>query len=331
MTVTVTPTRTRRLSACKPTGHLQLGNLFGMIRPLVAGQDDSETVTMLADLHAFTVEHDPAAVRGLTLEQAAVLLAAGVDPQRTTLYVQSHLAEHTQLHYLLECATGYGEAQRMVAFKEKAARAEHVRLSLLTYPVLMAADILLHDTEEVPVGDDQLQHVELARTIANRFNGRYGQVFTVPRAVPAPVAARVMDLADPTSKMGKTNVVGAGVISILDDPGTVRRKIMRAVTDGLDAVRHDRERQPGVTNLLEIYRACTGSPGEFGSYGQLKRETADAVVAVLAPLQERYEALRRRPETVERVLREGAERARPRAAATLRRAGEAIGLVGSAC
>ncbi|BCJ70524.1 tryptophan--tRNA ligase 1 [Catellatospora sp. IY07-71] len=326
MTITPTRTRARRLSGCKPTGHLQLGNLFGMIRPLVAEQDDSETVTMIADLHSFTVEHDPAAVRGLTLEQAAVLLAAGVDPERTVLYVQSHLAEHAQLHYLLECATGYGEAQRMVAFKEKAARAEQVRLSLLTYPVLMAADILLHDTEEVPVGDDQMQHVELARAVANRFNGRYGPTFTVPRAVPAPVAARVMDLAEPTAKMGKTNVVSTGVISILDEPGTVRRKIMRAVTDSVNVVRHDREHQPGVTNLLEIYRACTGQAGRFDSYGQLKRETAEAVVDVLAPLQERYEALRRRPETVERVLREGAERARPRAAATLRRAGEAIGL-----
>ncbi|GIF95733.1 tryptophan--tRNA ligase [Catellatospora citrea] len=327
MTIAPTRARARRLSACKPTGRLQLGNLFGMILPLVAGQDDSETVTMLADLHSLTVEHDPAAVRGRTLEQAAVLLAAGVDPQRCTLYVQSHLPEHTQLHYLLECATGYGEAQRMVAFKEKAGRGEQVRLSLLTYPVLMAADILLHDTEQVPVGDDQLQHVELARTVANRFNGRYGPVFTVPAAVPAPVAARVMDLADPTAKMGKTNVVSAGVIGILDEPDVVRRKVMRAVTDGGSTVRHDRERQPGVTNLLEIYQACTGSTGHFSSYGQLKRETAEAVVAVLTPIQERYEALRRRPETVEAALAEGARRARPRAAATLRRAGEAIGLV----
>ncbi|WP_144119408.1 tryptophan--tRNA ligase [Catellatospora sichuanensis] len=329
MTIAPTRVRARRLSGCKPTGHLQLGNLFGMILPLVAGQDDSETITMLADLHSLTVEHDPAAVRALTLEQAAVLLAAGVDPQRCTLYVQSHLPEHTQLHYLLECATGYGEAQRMVAFKEKAARAEHVRLSLLTYPVLMAADILLHDTEQVPVGDDQMQHVELARAVANRFNGRYGPTFTVPVAVPAPVAARVMDLAEPTAKMGKTNVVSAGVISILDEPDVVRRKVMRAVTDSGSTVRHDREKQPGVTNLLEIYQACTGSAGHFDSYGRLKRETAEAVVAVLTPIQERYETLRRRPETVEAVLREGAQRARPRAAATLRRAGEAIGLVSS--
>jgi tryptophanyl-tRNA synthetase len=328
-TTTLTPTRTRRLSACKPTGRLQLGNLLGMIQPLVAGQDDHETITMIADLHSFTVEHEPGSVRSLTLEQAAVLLAAGFDPDRGVLYVQSHLAEHTQLHYLLECATGYGEAQRMVAFKEKAARAEQVRLSLLTYPVLMAADILLHDTEQVPVGDDQMQHVELARAIAHRFNGRYGTTFTVPQAVPAPVAARVMDLADPSTKMGKTNVVSAGVIGLLDDPGTVRRKIMRAVTDSGDTVRHDRQAQPGVTNLLEIYRACTGSTGRFGSYGQLKKETAEAVVAVLTPIQERYEALRRRPETVERVLRQGADRARPRAAATLRRAGEAIGLIRS--
>lgn len=195
--MTTTLLRSRSLTAFKPTGRLQLGNLLAAIQPLVAAQEHSDCVVMIVDLHALTVEHDPRRVRELTLEQAAVLIAAGVDPTRTTLYVQSHLPEHAQLHYLLECTTGYGEARRMIQFREKSTGPDPVRLSLLTYPVLMAADILLHDTDEVPVGDDQSQHLELARDVAYRFNTRYGQTFTVPRAVTPTVASRIMDLADP--------------------------------------------------------------------------------------------------------------------------------------
>ncbi len=326
MTGTTTLTRTRRLTGLKPTGHLQLGNLLAAVRPLVGAQHKHDSVVMIVDLHALTVEHDPRRVRELTLEQAAVMLAAGLDPQRTTLYVQSHLPEHAQLHYLLECTTGYGEARRMIQFREKSAGPDPVRLSLLTYPVLMAADILLHDTDEVPVGDDQSQHLELARDVAYRFNARYGQAFTVPKAVNPDFAARIMDLSDPAVKMGKSNQVTAGVIGVLDPPDMVRRKVMRAVTDNRAVVRHDRERQPGVTNLLDILAACTGDGSfQLGTYGALKEAVADAVIAVLEPIQKRYAQLA--PAEVEEVLRAGAQQARPRAAATLRRASEAIGLV----
>jgi len=323
-TTTATLQRSRTLTGLKPTGRLQLGNLLGAIRPMVQAQESSESIVMIVDLHALTVEHDPQRVRELTLEQAGVLLACGVDPARTTIYVQSHLSEHAQLHYLLECTTGFGEARRMIQFREGMSGPDPVRLSLLTYPVLMAADILLHDTDEVPVGEDQSQHLELARDVAYRFNTRYGKTFTVPRGVLPSFAARIMDLSDPKVKMGKSNKVTSGVIGLLDPPDMVRRKVMRAVTDTGGVVRHDRERQPGVTNLLEIYHAL-GAATEFSSYGHLKEAVADAVIAVLEPIQRRFAALD--SGEVAAVLREGAQKARPRAAATLRRAQEAIGLV----
>ncbi|WP_213454065.1 tryptophan--tRNA ligase [Rhizomonospora bruguierae] len=330
--MSTTLTRTRRLTGFKPTGHFTLGNLLGAIRPIVAPQYGSECVAFLADLHAMTKEHDPAALRALTLEQATVLLAAGVDPDRTLLYVQSQLPQHTELHYLLECATGYGEAQRMIQFKEESTRQAQVRLSLLTYPVLMAADVLLHDTDEVPVGDDQTQHMELTRGIATRFNHRYGPTFTVPRVVNPEVAARVMDLSDPRAKMGKSTGSVAGTLFVLDPPAAVRRKVSRAVTDGESRVRHDPERKPGVSNLLEILAACTDRPladlaGEFDSYGRLKAAVTEAVVALTHPIQVRYAELSRDPGYVRRVLEEGAERARERAEQTVFRARRAMGLL----
>src|SRR5438270_1037330 len=207
-----------QLSGFKPTGHLQQCNLLGAIRPMVAGQRDHESIVLVVDLHALTVDHDPGRLRELTVETATLLLAAGVDPARSLFYVQSEVPEHTELHYLLECVTSYGEAHRMIQLKEKAATQQQVRLSLLTYPTLMAADILLHDADEVPVGADQSQHVELARDIAVRFNGRYGPTFAVPKAVHPGSAARVRELSDPTAKMGKTNDDDAGVLYLLDPP-----------------------------------------------------------------------------------------------------------------
>jgi tryptophanyl-tRNA synthetase len=316
----------RRFTGLKPTGPLHLGNYLGAIRPIVAGQRDHDTVTAVVDLHALTVEHDPAQLRRRALEYATILLAAGFDPDAGTLYVQSHLPYHTELHYLLECVTGYGEARRMIQFKEKSAGRDRVRLSLLTYPVLMAADILLFDTDEVPVGDDQRQHVELTRDVASRFNAAYGETFVVPRAVHPDTAARVMDLADPASKMDKTAAGGAGVVFVLDPPDVVRRKVARAVTDSLGVVRHDREHQPGLTNLLDIFAACTGETPEFSTYGALKSAVADAVIAELAPVRERYAALSRDPATVEKALARGLERAHERAAATVARARTALGL-----
>jgi len=329
MTTTVTrpQTLTRRLTGFQPTGHLHLGNLLGAMRPLVAAQTQADSIAMIADLHALTREHNPDLVRALSLEQATVLMAAGVDPARTALIVQSRIPEHTELHYLLECVTGFGEATRMIQFKEKSGTGP-VRLSLLTYPVLMAADILVHDIDQVPVGEDQSQHLELARTIATRFNSRYGETFTVPDGVQPESAARIMDLADPASKMGKSNSTGAGRIALLDPPDVVRRTIARAVTDAVGVVRDDPAAQPGVSNLLAILAECGGRPaGEITSYGQLKREVTDAVEAVLTPLRARYAELSADPGYVEGVLADGAARVRGRAAETVRRAKRAIGLL----
>jgi tryptophanyl-tRNA synthetase len=344
----------RRLSGFTPSGHLHLGNYLGAIRPVVDSQHDADTVALVVDLHALTVEHHPQRVRTLTGELAGMLLAAGVDPERTLCYVQSHVPEHTGLHYLLECATYFGEARRMIQFKEKSKTQPQVRLSLLTYPVLMAADILLHDIDEVPVGEDQTQHVELARDIAVRFNNRYGEIFVVPKAVNPPVAARVMDLADPTAKMGKSSSTDAGVLYLLDPPEVLRRKVMRAVTDSGSEVtgsevRYEPGRRLGVANLLEILAACTGYSGSaashpsgsataasdgpaalaglFRSYGELKAAVADSVIATVRPLQARYADLRAEPGYVDSVLADGAERARERVAATVRRARDAIGLL----
>ncbi|MEU7872688.1 tryptophan--tRNA ligase [Dactylosporangium sp. NPDC049140] len=317
----------RRISGFKPTGPLQLGNYVGAIRPVVEGQDRPTTV-FVADLHALTVPHDPRRLRELSLQVAGLLLAAGVDPARTVLYRQSDLPAHAELHYLLECVASYGEVHRMIQFKEKGG-GSGTRLSLLTYPVLMAADILLHDIAEVPVGRDQRQHVELTRDLALRFNERHGPVFTVPRATHPAVAARLADLADPTAKMGKTNTSANGVLFLLDPPDVLRRKIMRAVTDTGGEVAYDPDTKPGVSNLLEILAVATGGDPvriarDYPNYGTLKSGVADAVIALLEPLQRRYYALT--GDDIEEALALGAERAAERADATVRRVREAMGL-----
>jgi tryptophanyl-tRNA synthetase len=328
MTATVAPTVTTRLTGLQPTGGLHLGNLLGGIRPLVESQYAGPTIAMIADLHALTMEHDPARVRAASLELAAVLLAAGVDPRHTALIANSQVPEHSELHYLLECVANYGEAARMIQFKEKSAGPGPVRLSLLTYPVLMAADILLYDIAFVPVGEDQNQHLELARTIATRFNARYGPTFTVPAGVRPEQAARVMDLAEPTRKMSKSNPSAAGRIGLLDPPEVIRRTIARAVTDNVGVVRDDPENQPGISNLLGILAACTGEPPRsFTSYGELKREVTDAVEALLAPIRARYAELSADPGYLRSVLAEGKARVRPTARETVRRTRAALGLL----
>jgi len=320
---------TKRLTGFQPTGNLHLGNLLGAMRPLVVGQAAAaETIAMIVDLHAMTMEHDPQLLRARTLEVATLLLAAGVDPERTALIAQSQVPEHTELHYLLECSTGYGEAARMIQFKEKSATGGPVRLSLLTYPVLMAADILLYDAREVPVGDDQNQHLELTRTIATRFNARYGETFVVPEGVRPESAARIMDLAEPTRKMSKSAAGAAGRIGLLDPPEVIRKKISRAVTDTVGVVRHDPEHQPGISNLLAILAECTGErPGAYASYGALKRDVTEAVDALLAPIRKRQAELADDPGYVREILAEGKTRVRPAALATVRRARAAIGLL----
>ncbi|MFD3875077.1 tryptophan--tRNA ligase [Streptomyces sp. NPDC058623] len=329
---------TRIFSGVKPTGHLTLGNYLGAVRQWVAAeQKPDDALFCVVDLHALTVDHDPARVRRLSRQAATLLLAAGLGPEKCTLFVQSHVDEHTRLAYLLECTASDGELRRMIQYREKSVRAqdagEGVRLSLLTYPVLMAADILAYDTAEVPVGEDQRQHVELTRDLAARFNQRYGHTFTVPRATHAQVAARVMDLQDPTSKMGKSHGSGAGIVYLLDEPAVIRKKVMRAVTDsGDDGVVYDRAARPGVANLLDVLAACTGEEPQalargYAQYGPLKRDVADAVVELLRPLRERHAEISADPGEVERVLREGAGRARALARPVVDRAYEAIGLL----
>ncbi|MFF8656335.1 tryptophan--tRNA ligase [Streptomyces huasconensis] len=328
---------TRIFSGIKPTGHLTLGNYLGAIRQWAeVDQHRAESLFSIVDLHALTVDHDPGRVRRLSRQAATLLLASGIDPELATVFVQSHVDEHARLSYLLECVATDGEMRRMIQYKEKSARERarggSVRLSLLTYPALMAADILAYGADEVPVGDDQTQHVELTRDLAVRFNQRYGQTFVVPRATPPKVAARVMDLQDPTSKMGKSHEAGGGIVYLLDEAGVVRKKILRAVTDSGSEVVYDRAAKPGVSNLLEILAACRGGnpealSGAYESYGALKSDTADAVVELLRPVQERHKELMAEPAYVEEVLRRGAEQARAMAKPTVDGAYRAIGLL----
>jgi tryptophanyl-tRNA synthetase len=320
-------TTPRTLSGITPSGRLTLGNHLGALRRFASTPGHY----FVADLHALTTAHDPALLRERTRETALLLLASGIDPEQSCVFVQSHVREHAELSYLLECTTYVGELARMIQFKEKGGR-PRTRASLFTYPCLMAADMLAYDTECVPVGGDQDQHVELARDVAARFNRTYGTTFTVPSTARVEVAARVADLADPTVKMSKSAPDDAmGVVRLLDDEATVRRKVARAVTDSVGRVTYDPAGQPGVANLLEVLAACTGRGvdelvAEHGRYGALKGAVADAVVAELAPLQRRYRELQADPARVDALLAAGAARAAERAGATLARARAAIGL-----
>ncbi|MGZ4437743.1 MAG: tryptophan--tRNA ligase [Nocardioidaceae bacterium] len=324
----------RRLSLLKPTGHLTLGNLLGALRPMTAEQHVATCFYGVADLHALTVTHDPATLRGLVREMQALLLAVGLDPQAATLFAQSAVPAHTELSYLLECTGSTGELARMIQFKEKGRGAPRTRVSLFTYPVLMAADILLYRAGEVPVGDDQRQHVELTRDLAIRFNHTYGPVFTVPEITVPAAGARVMDLQDPTTKMGKSHAGGAGIVYLLDPPDVVARKVARAVTDsdtGRDAVRHDPGAKPGVSNLLDIIAACTGSTAQQAAesaptYGMLKKQATEAVLSLLDPVRSRFAELAADPAYVEGVFAAGAERCRAETAPVLAAARSAIGL-----
>jgi tryptophanyl-tRNA synthetase len=321
------------LSLVVPSGHLTLGNLLGAIRNWSGEQRGAGTLYGVADLHALTVEHDPAAVRRLTMEQVALLIAAGLDPDRCTIFVQSQVPQHSELHWLLEATAYDGELRRMIQYKEKAAKQAAVRSALLAYPVLMAADILLYGVDAVPVGEDQRQHLELARDLAIRFNSRYGETFVVPRAVTPAVAARVMDLQEPTAKMSKSAPLTApGVIRLLDPPEVVRRKITRATTDSGADVVYDPAAKPGVSNLLSVIAACTGTRPEdaaagIGTYRDLKDRCTEAVLDVLTPLRQRYAAVAADPGYLVGVLRRGAELASELGSPTLARAKAAIGLI----
>jgi tryptophanyl-tRNA synthetase len=329
--------RPRVFSGMQPSGAVHLGNLLGALTSWVALQDEADCVYSVVDLHAITApdEHDPASLRTRTVELATTLLAVGVDPDRSVLFVQSHVREHAELAWLLNCVATFGELGRMPQFKEKSAgRDTSVSVGLFDYPVLQSADILLYHADKVPVGEDQRHHIELARDIGQRFNHRFGDVFTLPTAILPPVAARVMDLQEPTRKMSKSATSEKGLVYALDASDRVLAKFRSAVTDSDGEVRLDRAEKPGVTNLLEILAAVTGRGAEETAaahagdgYGALKTAVAEAVDEFLRPIRERHAALAADPGEVERLLAAGAGRARAIAAPTLERARDAMGLL----
>jgi tryptophanyl-tRNA synthetase len=326
------PVMARVLSGVQPTGDMHLGGYLGAFRHWAQDQLEHDAYFCVVDLHALTLAIDPPELRARTLEVATILLAAGLDPELCTLFVQSHVPAHTELCWMLECTASFGELGRMTQFKEKAAGREHVSAGLFTYPVLMAADILAYDTDLVPVGDDQRQHLELTRDLALRFNRRFGDTFVVPEAAIPKVAARVMDLQNPTRKMSKSEESPQGTILVLDEPEVIRRKVMRAVTDPGVEVAYDPVSKPGVSNLLELLAATTGQdPAEvaagYDRYAPLKADVADAVVELLRPVRERYHELAADPAQVAAVLEHGAARAAAVANATLARARQAVGLL----
>ena len=322
----------RVFSGIQPTGVLHLGNYLGAVRWWVADQHTSDARFCVVDLHALTAEHDPATLGDATLRKAQELLACGLDPDVCTLFVQSHVSEHSELCWLLQCIASVGELRRMTQFKDKSDGQEGVRAALLTYPCLMAADILLYDTNRVPVGDDQRQHLELARDLAIRWNHRYGDTFVVPDAAIPRVGARVMDLQEPRAKMSKSRGNPQGRVEVFEDPASITRKIRRAVTDTGSEVRYDPATKPGVSNLLELLAVTTDRTPEevaekYTQYGPLKSDTADAVVEFLRPLQARFRELEADPTGVRDVLAKGAEKALAVAGPVLARAQQAIGLL----
>ena len=323
----------RVLSCIQPTGEVHLGNYLGALRNWVSGQHKNDVFHGIVDLHALTITDTPGVLGKQTLQLAAILFAVGLDPQIATVFVQSHIPEHSQLGWIMECTVSFGELSRMTQFKDKSAKreADFVSAGLFTYPALQAADILLYDAAEVPVGDDQRQHIEITRDIALRFNHRFGDTFVVPKAVTPPTGARVMDLQEPTNKMSKSGDGEAGIIYLLDDPASIVKKFKRAVTDSDNEVEFDRERKPGVSNLLEILAAVTNeSPASLATtytqYGKLKQDTGEAVAEMLRPIQSRYHELMADPAELSNLLALGKDRASKVAQATLARAHSAIGL-----
>jgi tryptophanyl-tRNA synthetase len=329
--------RLRVLSGIQPTADsFHLGNYLGALRQWVALQDSYDAFYCVVDLHAITVPQDPALLPGRTRVAAAQLLGAGLDPDRCTLFVQSHVPEHTELEWILGCMTGFGEASRMTQFKDKSAKEGHDQASvgLFTYPVLQAADILLYQADQVPVGEDQRQHLELSRTLAQRFNHRYGQTFVPPQPYILAEVAKIYDLQDPTAKMSKSSSAPQGIVDVLDEPDVIRRKIARAVTDPGSEVRADPEAKPGVTNLLRIYSALSGEPVATleakyagAGYGGFKKDLAELVVASFAPIREKTQQILADEAGLDRVLAQGAAQARQVAAQTMAAVRDRMGLL----
>jgi len=331
------PTAPRVLSGIQPTADsFHLGNYLGAIKQWVTMQDDHDAFYCVVDLHAITADFQPADLRRRTLVSAAQLLAAGLDPQRCTLFIQSQVPEHAQLGWVMQCLTGFGEANRMTQFKDKSAKggADRASVGLFTYPILQAADILIYQADEVPVGEDQRQHLELTRDLAERFNNRFGATFTIPRARIVKDTAKIFDLQDPSSKMSKSGSSPAGLVELLEDPKGIAKKLRSAVTDSEREIRFDEKNKPGISNLLTIHSALSGTPipelvvtFEGKGYGDLKSEVADVVVEFVTPFQERVNEWLESPDKLHAILAEGAEHARAVAAPTLAAVYDRIGFV----
>ncbi|MFQ6855243.1 tryptophan--tRNA ligase [Streptomyces sp. 35M1] len=329
--------RPRVLSGIQPTaGSFHLGNYLGAVRQWVALQESHDAFYMVVDLHAITVPQDPAELRANTRLAVAQLLAAGLDPERCTLFVQSHVPEHAQLGWVMNCLTGFGEASRMTQFKDKSAKqgADRATVGLFTYPVLQVADILLYQADQVPVGGDQRQHIELTRDLAERFNGRFGQTFTVPAPYILKETAKILDLQDPAVKMSKSASTPKGLINLLDEPKATAKKVKSAVTDTDTVIRFDEEKKPGVSNLLTILSTLSGSPVddlersyEGKGYGALKTDLAEAMVEFVTPFRARTQEYLDDPETLDSILAKGAEKARAVAAETLAQTYDRMGFL----
>ena len=324
---------TRVFSGIQPTGEQHLGNFLGATRNWAKMQHETDAFFCVVDLHAITIRHDDrAAVRDGSVRLAQMLMAVGLDPEVCTLFVQSHVREHAELGWIMQCNVSYGELSRMTQFKDKSGQHDFISAGLFTYPALQAADILLYDTDEVPVGDDQRQHIEITRDIAERFNSHYGETFVLPEAVIPAAGARVMDLQQPTSKMSKSLDSPKGTVGLLDEPKQIEKKIKSAVTDNDGTVRFDVAEKPGVSNLLSILGAATDRDptslaDEYEQYGPLKTDTAAAVIELLEPVQARYRELEADPAETARLLKLGADKAREIAEGTMERVRTNVGLL----
>ena len=324
----------RIFSGIQPTGQKHFGNYSGGFRQYVATQEQGEAFFCIVDLHSITVEYDPADLRERTLDLGAMLFATGLDPERSTVFVQSHVSAHAEAAWMLGSVTSFGELRRMTQFKEKSDRHEFVSAGLFTYPALMAGDILLYQTEIVPVGDDQRQHIELARNVAERFNSRFGETFTLPKGVFPEQGARIKNLQEPERAMSTTIGAEQGVVRLVDEPDVIRKKFKTAVTDSGRDVLHDPAEKPGISNLIEIMSVATGdsiaeieSRYDGAGYGQFKEDVGEAVVALVAPIQERFRELRSDDAELQRLLRIGADKAREASAPTLSAMYERMGFV----
>jgi tryptophanyl-tRNA synthetase len=333
----MTETKTRVFSGIQPTGRKTLGNYSGGFRQYVQTQQEGEAFFCIVDLHSITVDYDPEDLRRSTLDLAAILFATGLEAGRSTVFCQSHVSAHAEAAWLLAAVTGYGQLGRMTQFKDKSASSEFISAGLFTYPILMAGDILLYQTHVVPIGDDQRQHLELARDVAERFNHRFGEIFRVPEGRFPEIGGRIMDLQEPTKKMSTTFSSEQGAVYIADSPEQIRKKFKTAVTDSEREIRYDPDAKPGVSNLLEIMSVATDEPidalerrFEGSGYGDLKEAVGESVVELLTPIRERFEALRADERELQRLLSVGAEKARRTAEPTLEAMYDRMGFVRAA-